>query len=857
MNFKTTYALFGAFLVILVIAGVWLLSGSKPGTENLLFPVAKAQKITAKDIDIVTIEVKKPKETKLVFKRIDDKRWRMVEPTDVSADGSAVDRIVDDLLSARREGKSDLPKNLSDLGLDKPSMIVTLGRKAGQSYFVSLGDVTLGGTNAQVFALAGDRPKDPIPLRRGSLSSLLKSEGNEATDAGSLAKSAVDFRSKELLLEGAGFNPADSVTAFSISDGKSTVALSKQPDGTWKYDKPENYGPAETRGEPSTSTTTEIVAPTGVEPLLTAAMEIKPATSDDVVDAATDLAQYGVDPEKPDGFKVEVTRKGDDKETLLVGKKDDATGKYFARLAGEKSIAKVAGNKIDPLKKLLVQPGALRDKQLLTFTPSSGDGIDIKLPGDSQPFEIRKVGSPPTWKIFESDGSSQLANTRNITELLTALGGKTVKDFPEPNATDAALGFDHPAAEVTLYVGGVIPDEKKDESKADTKDKDKKKDEPKDKDKESKDKDKSAEQPKDKSVETPKPAKPKMKDPAAQLIFGKRDKDLFFVRRIVKDKDGKETKSDFAVSETLWPKVTRGRMEYVDPTLPSFITTAANKLAFWRGQEAFLIESQEKATGWVIRQPADRSDRLADPAVVDSILQELSTLNAVRLWSEKPSEKEMERYGLKSPRFKAIVTLKDGDKSTDKDYIFGSETDDKTGIYAKMSERDIVFVVSKLAIPTLESGEIQDSVVFRLDANRVNSIRLTGWKDVLGQPTTRELERKGTGNWSLKGDDKIKLSTGQCESFLNALTLVRADKFVVHKAGPKDEYKLNVAQGALEIEIRAEGEKDPITLMIGAPVQPDNKHYYAMSNKLPGDVFLLPKGIFEAVKAKPGFFAAE
>src|SRR5262245_25347241 len=244
MNLKTTYGFFAAFVIVLVVAGIWLMTGPKPGTENLLFPLAKAQKISAKDIDMVTIDIKKPKPEKLVFNRLDEKRWRMEQPIDARADANAVERVIDDLLSARREGKGDLPKNLGDLGLDQPTMTVILSRKDGQNFTVSLGHVTHGGMNSQVFAFAGDRPKEPVALRRGSLSSFLKGEGNEATDAGAICKSAADFRSKELLLEGAGFNPADTVSAISLNNVKTSIVLTKQPDGLWKYDKPDNYGPA-------------------------------------------------------------------------------------------------------------------------------------------------------------------------------------------------------------------------------------------------------------------------------------------------------------------------------------------------------------------------------------------------------------------------------------------------------------------------------------------------------------------------------------------------------------------------------------------------------------------------------------
>ena len=188
-------------------------------------------------------------------------------------------------------------------------------------------------------------------------------------------------------------------------------------------------------------------------------------------------------------------------------------------------------------------------------------------------------------------------------------------------------------------------------------------------------------------------------------------------------------------------------MDYLDPVLPSFVTSAAMKLDFFRGNEEFTVEKNADKNTWVIRLPADRADRPADSAKVEGILSELAHLAVVRLWAEKPSDREMDRFGLNSPRLKATVTVKDGDKTQDKVYLFGAETDDKVGWYAKQSDRDIVFVVSKVTLPTLESGEIQDPVVLKVDTGKVTAIKLTGWRDVVGQPVTRELERKSASTW--------------------------------------------------------------------------------------------------------------
>lgn len=852
MNQKTTYALFVTLLALLGAAGLILLSGNRPTDQTLLLPGPRALKLQAKDFDAVTIESTAPNAQTLVFRRVDDKRWKLEKPVDARADAAAVERIIDDVLGASRDGKTEPSKNLAEYDLTNPSVTVTLGRKDGSKYSIGLGSVSVGNANAQVFATSSERAGLAMPVRRGALTSFLKGDG-EAKVACEIVKTIGDFRSKELLLEGAGFNAAENVTSVRVTDGKTEVALARTAEGGWKFEKPAEFGAAESKGAAGAA-----AGPggpdAGIEGLIAALAAIKPASADDLIDATTELDKLGLNKDKPAGPTITVTRKTADgqlrSETLYVGAKDDATNKVHVRLDGESTVARVAVGLLDPVNKLLARPAALRDRQLLAFNPTDCDAVDIRLPGESAPVELRKLGSPAAWKLLDADGKEQSAYASAVSEMLAALSGKPVKDFPEPGTADAVLGFDRPAAEIALYVGGILPPDSPEAKKEDAaKNKDKADSE------KAKDADKSQSEP---AKVEPKPAvKPKMKEPTARLIVGRRDKDLLYVRRILKDKDGKETTADFALSETLRDKLTRGRLEFVDPTLPSFIPADVIRLTFRRGVDEYEIERQSgKQPEWIIRKPADRADRGADPVKVESLLGELARLTPTRLWSERPGDRELERYGLKTPKFQATVTTREGDKTRERFYFFGSETDDKTGVYARQGDRDLVFVVGRNAVPSLESGELQDPVVFRLDAGRVTGIKLTGWKDVVGAVTVRHLERKGASNWALQGDDKIRLSVGQCEALLNALSMVRAERFVVHRTGPRPEHKLDIAAGALQIEIFLDGEKDPVTLTIGA-ADADGKAFHATSSRLPGDVFLLPKGLFETVKAKPGFFAAD
>lgn len=819
MNLKTTYALFAALVLVLLVSAIVLMTGSPPGEENLLLPSAKALKLKADDVKRVVIEKKRPKEETFIFTR-EGKAWRMEKPAPARADASAVDRLIDDLLSARRDPKSQTPPTLKDAGLDPPSVVVKLSHGEGAPLVVNLGTLTPG-ANPEVFATSSDRAK-AFSIRKGSLSALL-GDNKDATSAGDLVKSAADFRAKELWFENAGFNPSDAVQRVELAGGQSQVVLVRGDNG-WRYEKPEGFGPADAQGTPSEGPDSSL---SGVGPLVLKLAAIKPAGAEDLVDAK-EYATFGLETEKPASGKFTVVRKGDGgkliTESLLIGNKDG--GKYFVRRADDTTVAKVPASAVDPVLRVLERPAALRDRQLFDFSPTAVDAVDVRISSEDKPIELRKIGG--VWKLFDTDGGSQPANVRNVTALLTPLAGRPVKDFPDPNASDASLGFDRPNAELTLWLGGILPDEKKEEKK----------------DEKAKAGEKAAPAP---------PAKPKLSEPTARLLIGKRDKDLLYVRRLTKDKVGKETKADFAIAADYWPTVMHVRLDYIDPTLPSFVTAQAQKLTVYRAGQEVAFEKQDKGD-WIIKQPPALAGRPADPVQVEKMLNEMAIIDVIRPWTEKPNDRDLERYGLKNPKLQATVVSKAGDKTNELTVSVGNETDDKSAVYFRLSGRDLVFTAAPKAFEQLRSGDYRDLQIYHLDRDKVVGLKITGWKDVLGAPAMREFERKSASNWSMKGEGAVKVDPLQAESFLNNVSNVRAVKFVADHTGPKDEHKLTPAAGALEIQILVEGEKEPVTLTLGATTE---NNYYATSSRAPGDVFLLPKAAFEELRARPGYFAAK
>ncbi|HEX4590651.1 MAG TPA: DUF4340 domain-containing protein, partial [Gemmataceae bacterium] len=792
----------------------------------------------------------------------DKDHWKLEEPYEAAPDGRLVESVVNDVVNARTVTKgADLTSNPGQFDLDRPPLSMTLSA-GDKTATVNFGKVSLGSGDSKLVYANTSAQRSPMAVKKSSLGGLFR-DVPDAKTAGDLVKSVSAFRAPDLLLANHAFDAINVVQSVDLKGDKSEVQLSKTSAGTWQFEKPAGFGEADVEGDMSGAGSD--AAPSGVKPLLSALPQIRANSADDFIEDVTDFKQYGLDP--PVGPRIEVVLQGKGEsaapvtEIVTVGKKEDKGDKVFVRSGKERAVAKVSASAIDPIRKVIENPAALRSRALLPGGTVGIDALDIRVGGDP-PIELRKLTEG--WKLYGPPGEPKAANAQAVQELLNQLGNhRLIREFPDPKLSDADKGLDKPSAVVTVWVNGI--EQPKPEEKKDTKGGEAQQAPPP---KSAEPNDKAAEppEPKDKAAKPPEkkdekkeekkePAKPKLKQPTATLTFGKRDKDLLYVRR---EMGG--TKADFAVPEALLPLLTRGRLDYLDVTLPSFTTDQATKLTFTHAGETWVVEKETKdkaAPTWVIRQPANLAGRPAETFKITALLGDLAGLRPVRLWAEKATDRELERFGLKTPRVSATVALSDP-KTKELIYLFGAETDDKVHVYAKQAAHDLVFSVPKSSLEAFENANVVDLTVFRLDLSKVTGVKLTGWANlnVERKPQTLDLERKGANNWTVKAPPAFKLSASQAESLLAALADVKAEKFVVFKTGPKPEYKLAPADGALTIEIVEDGQKEPITLTIGGEAEA-GKSYDAQSNKSPGDVFLVPKERFEKYKSNPNAFAAE
>ena len=213
---------------------------------------------------------------------------------------------------------------------------------------------------------------------------------------------------------------------------------------------------------------------------------------------------------------------------------------------------------------------------------------------------------------------------------------RIIREFPDSARGDAAYGLEEPAVEVAIWQDGIVPE----------------------KPEEKKDGDK-----KDEAAKKPEPAKkPQLQGKAnLKLLFGKKEKDLVYVRRLVGS-----VSTLVAVPDALFAVVSKPRVEYLDLTLPSFDVAKVAKVAFNRGAEKFELErvGDNPATAtWKIVLPAALAGRTANAVQVDQVLRALQTLHAEKIVAAKASAADLEHFGLKTPRIEAVVTLKDAPRS--------------------------------------------------------------------------------------------------------------------------------------------------------------------------------------------------
>jgi hypothetical protein len=845
MNLRTTYILFGVLLAGL--AGLALTRmfglGQRSSKSDFVFPELHAKNATVQDKDIDTVRIEHPDSSTgtIEFVRDAKKNWVMQAPRKVRVDQFTVNHLVNQVLGATKE-KVEVVNDLKEYELDKPHYIVTLS-KGEESWTLKVGKQSQG-TQPNVYVASSSRPKEPVAVKKSSLDNVFKTLNQ--------------FRSKSLVSASA--SEAQSVE-MQAAGKKESLALEKGKDARWTFKKPGDYGEADYEGEGPPPLSTETRKITGVLGLLQAVtgLQVEHETdfvADDVGDQEL-KDKYGLDATNPATLRVELTavkstpgeeEKTTVNETLLIGKKvaepkDDKkpekkdekekdkkaeTAKeefYYARLASENNVVKVPAKKVETLTQLAAEPDVLRSRDLAHFERDKVDAIVIE--NAEGTIRLFKTDNPEPWKLWRDKKATKAEESvvRSLLDLFDYKkdGKHRVDSFPSVKPEQAGMDKNARLAVVSLWTGGLKKQENKD-------------------------------------------AEPQLTQPdkpTVRLTIGKqlKDRGLVYVLReaadekqpallLVKDKEG--------AKEGLVDRVTPGPLAYLDrklPAIPMGADTQAKQVTLTRGGETFQLKSEKsgEVEHWKFEAPKELAGRSSDAYAVRDILFGLQRLQPLRVAAENPNDKQLEGFGLKPPQTEVTVVTTNKDNKEDKHtYSFGKETPDKTGIFARASGSDLVYVVPSSVLTPLQA-ELQDKAIFTFDVEKVRGLKISGWKNVTGITQTLDLERKSKNSWVAKSPQGYEVEPTVAESFLHTLSSLKAIKFL--RGGLKPEYGLDTAKnpGILTIEIMVEGEKAPLSLTIGLPDAAD-KGYYAATGTAKDQPLVMPEEPFKPVLEKPVYF---
>ncbi|MCS7269789.1 MAG: DUF4340 domain-containing protein [Gemmataceae bacterium] len=840
MNFRLTATLAAAGLVLVAVLlfFTFLSQEESASSEGLLLSTLAG----VKPEEIDTVEIERENQSTITFRRVDNQRWTMEwegrdasgqkVPLKASADGFVVNDIVRELLSARPIRHHDLTVNPALHGLQPAGLKVTLRKGDSLSATVEIGDVTSGG-RAAAFVLVPPR-KHPLAVNRSVVDPLL-ADTTKSGRAADLAKTEADFRNKSIFPVES-FRAEDETTRLHLElvNQKKTLSLEKSSGG-WQFQVPSGWGAADVQGDSQSPPGTF----TGVRPLLNALTSLRAGSKTDFIDLPTpeQLQQHGLNPEAPDLVRVQLTTKNNETTTVYIGKADvpekkdnkpEATplpssdDKRWVRVEGQPGIIRVGGANVSGLIGLIRDPDPLRDRNLLTVERNRIEGLDL-----STGVILRRVGSPPEWKLFgpPTPNEPQAVNNNAVQSMLDLLTERRiVRSFPPAN--DAHFSGTALQLEIKIWVDAF-------QSTSDAK------------------------------------TEPKLKENAKPIILkiGSKEGDAIYVRRILAD----GSSNDYLLPEKV--KVTtagsnpvdvlatlrKSRLDLLDPSLKTFGTDAVAKLTV-SGAVSYELTRSEKpdtSTGkhhWTFAAPESRKGQLADTETVEELLRLLGTTQSVsRYINETPTEEQLKEYGLApQPQLKVVVHLQSGDDK-ERVYEFGKATADAGYVYARQGGKAIVFTVPKLLFDRFVTADLRDKSLLLFDASQVVGVQLKGWGKA-GFLTELHFQKDKQGNWSVQSPPTpagYNLDAAKLTAFVELLSKTKVRSFVDGAAKP--EYGLDNDKEYLIVTLKFTDGTERV-LKLGAAAD-GGAAVYAWTSLGGGQLLTLDASPFKPYKESPGSLA--
>jgi hypothetical protein len=391
-------------IALVLLAATWgaiTYYDKRKGSEKPAVETSNQTKIFSVDAQHIQSIMFKPQDGEAFTCRREGGKWTITDPHPMEVDQGNFSAVLNSLTTATVDEVVDPhPVGLKDFGLDPPtfSLEVTTDAKP-QSFTLLLGDDTP--TGGGLYAQASGNPQV------FTLASYVKT---------SLEKKAFDLRDRRALtLE------ADQLQKIGVEYKGATWTLEKNPEGVWDLALPPPV-------RADRFTVDGLVSQLRSLTMQTIAAEDKKKNGD-----------YGFgSPE----LHLQLTG-SDGTQTIVVGKKDKDSGRYFATNSALNPVFTLNSDFVTQFEK---NPADLREKDLFSFSAFDVKHVEVDTPKGHWVFD--RQGNQ--WK--QTAPKSKTVNSDKMESFLTHLRDMRAESFPK-GGNLADFGLAKPAYRFNVQSG--------------------------------------------------------------------------------------------------------------------------------------------------------------------------------------------------------------------------------------------------------------------------------------------------------------------------------------------------------------------------------------------------------------------
>jgi hypothetical protein len=272
----------------------------------------------------------------------------------------------------------------------------------------------------------------------------------------------------------------------------------------------------------------------------------------------------------------------------------------------------------------------------------------------------------------------------------------------------------------------------------------------------------------------------------------------------------------FVISAALAKTADQSALDFLDRSLwkvdPGAVTL------FRRQHGAAALELEKKDDTWKLNRPVEQP---ADERKVPELMQKLADLHAVRIAAYQP--KDLAPFGLDKPE--ATVAIKvEGDKPTEYVLDVGKVAQEgREERFALVKGSPKVGVLSGEVVKALLAGPLAyvDHQLARFsDADKLQM------ESGQRKATLRRLE----GTWKMTEPISAPVEHDALEGFLDGLYRLRADELVAEKPSEDDLKRYGLDRPLVKWKI-SNGDKEELELAIGAAEKPGGRRHARVGGK--------------------------